>query len=57
VAVFGEERIFFGSDWPFPMGILSPQAALAEVADGLRRRILTDNPSRLSSRFACEPLA
>lgn len=51
--VFGGERLFFGSDWPFPMGLLSPHAALAEVAPELRRAMFAENPARLLARFSC----
>jgi len=38
-SVFGPERIVFGSDWPFPMGLLEPHRELAKLDAGLRRRI------------------
>lgn len=44
---FGEDRILFGSDWPFPMGVLEPSRHLASLAPGLRRKILWDNPFAL----------
>ena len=39
-SVFGETRILFGSDWPFPMGLPKPHEQLADVdpalLDGIR---------------------
>jgi aminocarboxymuconate-semialdehyde decarboxylase len=52
-AVFGAERLFFGSDWPFPMGLISPHAALAEVTPQIRRALLNENPKWLLERFSC----
>ncbi len=54
--VFGEDRIFFGSDWPFPMGLMAPHAGLAEVSSPLRQQIFAENPRRLLARFSCEAL-
>jgi aminocarboxymuconate-semialdehyde decarboxylase len=56
-AVFGTDRIFFGSDWPFPMGLTSPHTALADLAPEIKRAIFTDNPKRLLEAFSCEPSA
>jgi aminocarboxymuconate-semialdehyde decarboxylase len=53
--VFGEDHLFFGSDWPFPMGLLDPHAQLAPVSEALRRRMFCDNPDRLLRRFSCTP--
>lgn len=53
-AVFGAERIFFGSDWPFPMGLMAPHAALAEVGVPLRQQMFAANPRRLLAQFSCE---
>lgn len=50
-ATFGEERILFGSDWPFPMGVLEPGQHLASLAPGLRRRIFWDNPYALRAQY------
>jgi aminocarboxymuconate-semialdehyde decarboxylase len=46
--VFGEDRIVFGSDWPFPMGLPQPHAQLEDLEPGLRRRIFCDNPQILA---------
>jgi aminocarboxymuconate-semialdehyde decarboxylase len=42
-AVFGPDRIVFGSDWPFAMGVGEPEQQLAEVPPELRCRIAADN--------------
>jgi aminocarboxymuconate-semialdehyde decarboxylase len=47
-AVFGPDRMFFGSDWPFPMGLPKPHAQLAGLAPEQRRRLFADNPARLA---------
>lgn len=47
-AVFGTERIVFGSDWPFPMGLMKPHEQLAGLSEGRRRAIFCDNPERLA---------
>jgi aminocarboxymuconate-semialdehyde decarboxylase len=52
-AVFGIDHIFFGSDWPFPMGLMSPHAALADTAPEIKAAMFTDNPKRLMQRFSC----
>lgn len=49
-AVFGAERILFGSDWPFPMGLPLPRRQLAEIDPALRRRITGENAARLGDR-------
>jgi aminocarboxymuconate-semialdehyde decarboxylase len=53
-AVFGNDHIFFGSDWPFPMGLLSPHTALAEAGSLLKQAMFADNPRRLLHSFSCE---
>ncbi len=35
--VVGEDRILFGSDWPFPIGITEPAVMLADVDPSLRQ--------------------
>lgn len=47
-SVFGEERIVFGSDWPFPMGVIKPHEQLAGLSESRRRAIFCDNPTRLT---------
>lgn len=36
---FGSDHIVFGSDWPFPMGLLSPHEQLADLSAEARQRI------------------
>jgi aminocarboxymuconate-semialdehyde decarboxylase len=55
--IFGTDRMFFGSDWPFPMGLMSPHTALADAAPEIKRAMFADNPRRLLERFSCEPSA
>jgi aminocarboxymuconate-semialdehyde decarboxylase len=45
--VFGESQVVFGSDWPFPMGIVEPHQQMAAIEPQRRRRIFCDNPERL----------
>ena len=40
---FGEDRVLFGSDWPFPMGIPEPHVQLAGTDAALLRRVLQVN--------------
>lgn len=40
---FGEDRVLFGSDWPFPMGILEPHQHLDSLSASLRGKILWGN--------------
>ncbi|MBI2969730.1 MAG: amidohydrolase family protein [Gammaproteobacteria bacterium] len=38
--VFGSDRILFGSDWPFPMGLLEPRDQLDDsLRDAMRRNV------------------
>ena len=46
-SVFGQESIVFGSDWPFPMGIISPGEQLASFDADRRRRICCSGAVRL----------
>ncbi|WP_170182100.1 amidohydrolase family protein [Phreatobacter stygius] len=41
--VFGADRILFGSDWPFPMGLPKPHEQMAGIEPGFRRAIFCDN--------------
>jgi aminocarboxymuconate-semialdehyde decarboxylase len=45
--VFGPSQIVFGSDWPFPMGVVEPHSQMAAIDPARRRRIFCDNPDRL----------
>lgn len=38
-SVFGESNVVFGSDWPFPMGILEPGTQLANWSPERRNRV------------------
>lgn len=49
-ATFGEQNILFGSDWPFPMGLLRPQATFASLTAERRQAVARDNAERLLSR-------
>ena len=46
-AMHGEERVLFGSDWPFGMGLPEPHKQLADTDTALRRKIFSDNPKAL----------
>jgi len=46
-AMHGQERVLFGSDWPFSMGLPDPHKQLADTDALLRRRIFRDNPKAL----------
>jgi len=40
--IFGNDHVVFGSDWPFPMGLLEPESQLARTDPALRARIFRD---------------
>ncbi len=42
-SVFGESHVVFGSDWPFPMGLMNPHEQLADVDAPQLNRILREN--------------
>ena len=46
-AMHGQERVLFGSDFPFSMGLPDPHKQLADTDALLRRRIFEDNPKAL----------
>lgn len=48
--VFGQDKILFGSDWPFPMGLLEPRRQLSGVAEGQLKAIWCDNPQSLDRK-------
>ena len=50
--VFGPDRIVFGSDWPFPMGLPDPRAQLAALALELREAILHADPLHADPKHA-----
>jgi aminocarboxymuconate-semialdehyde decarboxylase len=47
-AMHGRDRVLFGSDWPFSMGLPDPHMQLADVEPSFRRQIFSDNPKRLN---------
>jgi aminocarboxymuconate-semialdehyde decarboxylase len=49
--IYGPDKIVFGSDWPFPMGLPDPHAQLAGLEPSLRQAITTDNPRALAQRI------
>lgn len=48
--VFGADKVVFGSDWPFPMGLVEPHGQLSGFADERRRRYLSGNTRELLKR-------
>jgi len=50
-ATFGGERVVFGSDWPFPMGLVEPYTQLAAYAPERRQRYFQTNPAALQARL------
>lgn len=50
-AVFGADKVVFGSDWPFPMGLVEPHAQLADCTAEQRARYLSVNPGQLLDRL------
>ncbi len=46
--VFGDTNVMFGSDWPFPMGLVEPHQQMASLDPQRRKRIFCDNPDRLT---------
>lgn len=51
-AVVTPEHVVFGSDWPFPMGLVAPHEQLAGYAAERRRAYLTTNAQGLLARIA-----
>lgn len=47
----GQSNVLFGSDWPFPMGLVEPHQQLQSFASERRHRYLVDNPNRLLTRL------
>lgn len=45
--VFGPSQVLFGSDWPFPMGVVEPHSQMAALEPARRKRIFCDNPERI----------
>ena len=42
-SIFGLGHILFGSDWPFPMGLMHPHTQLAALSPGERKHLFHDN--------------
>lgn len=42
-SIFGLGHILFGSDWPFPMGLMHPHTQLAALTPGERKHLFHDN--------------
>ena len=49
--VFGHDRILFGSDWPFPMGLPKPSEQLQQVSGEMRQQVGIDNAASLLSEL------
>ena len=49
--VFGDDKVLFGSDWPFDMGIQDPASALAAVPPSLRDKLADTNAQALLARI------
>ncbi|MEO5708101.1 MAG: amidohydrolase family protein [Alteraurantiacibacter sp.] len=50
--VFGGDKVVFGSDWPFPMGLVQPHDQLQAFAAERVARYMADNPRQLLQRLA-----
>ena len=48
--IYGQDKVLFGSDWPFPMGLPQPHQQMANVDSALRRRVYQDNAELLTRR-------
>lgn len=46
-SVFGQDHILFGSDWPFPMGLIEVDEQLAGITAETYERLGQRNPKRL----------
>lgn len=53
-ATFGASHVVFGSDWPFPMGLVDPAEQLSQLSPERRRSYLEVNPGQLLSRILKE---
>ncbi|TFY98627.1 amidohydrolase family protein [Ramlibacter rhizophilus] len=49
-STFGTDRVLFGSDWPFAMGVQEPGRWLEFLPRELAARIAQDNPAQLLAR-------
>ena len=48
-SVFSPSNVIFGSDWPFPMGVVEPHDQMKNIDQNRRQRIFCDNPDRLKN--------
>ena len=48
---FGRDKVVFGSDWPFPMGLIEPHEQLHAFDADRRGRYLSGNPRQLLERL------
>lgn len=48
---FGSDNVVFGSDWPFPMGIIKPAEQLASFDPARRTAYLSTNPALLKRKL------
>ena len=56
-ATFGEDRVVFGSDWPFAMGLPDPELQLQHVPPRLRARVMRGNAAALLDQHGNEGAA
>ncbi|MEP7004736.1 MAG: amidohydrolase family protein [Sphingomonas bacterium] len=49
--IFGSDRVVFGSDWPFPMGLIEPHEQLRSFDAERRSRYVSGNPLQLLERL------
>lgn len=47
----GSSNVVFGSDWPFPMGLIDPHRQMQSYDADRRSRYLAENPDRLLTRL------
>jgi len=50
--IFGPDHIVFGTDWPFPMGLMTPHTQLAGLSPAQQDRMLRTNPETLLTKGA-----
>ncbi|WP_311273434.1 MULTISPECIES: amidohydrolase family protein [unclassified Rhizobium] len=53
-ATFGPNNVVFGSDWPFPMGLLEPHEQLADFDEARRKAYFDASPNSLLARLNLE---
>jgi aminocarboxymuconate-semialdehyde decarboxylase len=51
-SVFGDDKILFGSDWPFDMGVKEPASELSAVPAALLDKLTEANPKALLNKLA-----